>query len=170
MRVDRQTSRHTQSEMGDHPRRETTSTRSSPPTARPSCWRWPKGGTETGTPIVLETESGKPWQEWSLKKNENGSYCLIPQHAPEKGLDHLGGKPDPGAKIDLWTNSPGDPHLQWIIKPLAGTLGRGRQRRRRDAAQFLRSARNQAGRDSQRRTQEFHVLRAARFFRAPFGK
>ena len=37
-----------------------------------------KGGTKKGTPIVLETESGQPWQEWKLNKNDNGSYCLIP--------------------------------------------------------------------------------------------
>ncbi len=64
-----------------------------------------KGGTAIGAAIVLETESCKPWQEWNLKKNENGSYCLSPRHAPEKGLDHLGGRPVPGAKIDLWTNN-----------------------------------------------------------------
>ncbi len=81
-----------------------------------------RGGKEIGTPIVLEADSGKPWQEWSLKKNDDGSYCLIPRHAPEKGLDHLGGRPVAGAKIDLWTNNPGDTHLQWIIKPLAGTM------------------------------------------------
>jgi gluconolactonase len=81
-----------------------------------------KGGKEIGTAIVLETDSGKPWQEWNVKKNENGSYCLIPGHAPEKGLDHLGGRPVAGAKIDLWTNNPGDQHLEWIIKPLAGTM------------------------------------------------
>jgi len=81
-----------------------------------------KGGAAIGTPIVLETESGKPWQQWAIKKNDNGSYCLIPKHAPEKGLDHLGGNPNPGAKIDLWSNNPGDQHLEWIIKPLAGSV------------------------------------------------
>ena len=81
-----------------------------------------KGGTAMGTAIVLEADRGEPWQEWGLKKNEDGSYGLTPRHAPEKGLDHLGGKPNPGAKIDLWTNNPGDQHLQWRIKPLAGTL------------------------------------------------
>ncbi len=81
-----------------------------------------KGGTKIGTAIVLETESGKPWQAWRLRKNDNGSYCLIPQHAREKGLDHLGGRPVAGAQIDLWTNNPGDPHLEWIVKPLAGTM------------------------------------------------
>jgi gluconolactonase len=78
------------------------------------------GGTAIGTAIVLETDRGQPWQEWGLEKNEDGSYRLIPKHVPGKGLDHLGGKPNPGAKIDLWTNNPGDPHLQWMIKPLAG--------------------------------------------------
>jgi gluconolactonase len=80
-----------------------------------------KGGVARGTAIVLETESGKPWQQWEIKKNDNGSYCLIPKHAPDKGLDHLGGKPSSGAKIDLWTNNSGDPHLEWLIKPLAGS-------------------------------------------------
>jgi gluconolactonase len=81
-----------------------------------------RGSTEIGTAIVLETESGKPWQEWNLKKNENGSYCLIPRHAPDKGLDHLGGRPVAGAKIDLWAHNHGDQHLEWIVKPLAGTM------------------------------------------------
>ncbi len=80
-----------------------------------------KGGTEEGTAIVLETESGQPWQEWALTKNDDGSYCLIPKHAPKRGLDHFAGKPVPGARIDLWKNKSGDPHLHWIIKPLAGT-------------------------------------------------
>ncbi len=84
-----------------------------------------KGGTENGTAIVLETDRGQPWQEWSLHKNENGTYTLTPGHAPEKGLDDFGGKQNPGARQDLWTNTPGDAHLQWIIKPLAGTLGAG---------------------------------------------
>ena len=81
-----------------------------------------KGGENNGTAIVLETDTRKPWQRWELKKNEDGSYCLIPRHAPTKGLDHLGGRPVAGAKIDLWTNNPGDRHLEWIIKPLAGTM------------------------------------------------
>jgi gluconolactonase len=81
-----------------------------------------KGGQQNGTSIVLETESGKPWQEWNIKKIDDGSYCLIPRHAPAKGLDHLGGRPVAGAQIDLWANNPGDRHLEWIIKPLAGTM------------------------------------------------
>jgi gluconolactonase len=82
-----------------------------------------KGGKKNGTDIVLEIERGEPWQEWNIKKNENGTYTLVPGHAPEQGLDHLGGKPVAGARIDLWTNNPGDRHLEWIIKPLAGTIG-----------------------------------------------
>jgi gluconolactonase len=80
-----------------------------------------QGGMKLGTPIVLETDKSQPWQEWVLKKNQNGSYCLIPRHSPEKGLDHLGGVPNPGTKIDLWTNVPGDQHLEWLVKPLAGS-------------------------------------------------
>ncbi|QVL33546.1 RICIN domain-containing protein [Telmatocola sphagniphila] len=80
-----------------------------------------EGGKKMGTAIVLEKENGKPWQEWSLKKNENGSYCIIPAHAPGLGLDHFGGKAAVGARVDLWENRPGDQHLEWFIKPLAGT-------------------------------------------------
>jgi gluconolactonase len=80
-----------------------------------------QGGVKIGTPAVLETDKGQLWQEWTLKKNENGSYCLSPKHSPEQGLDHLGGDPKPGAKVDLWTNRPGDQHLEWYIKPLAGS-------------------------------------------------
>ena len=82
-----------------------------------------RGKSAHGTSIVLEPDRGEPWQTWELKKNEDGSYCLVPRHAPDMGLDHFGGRPEPGARIDLWTNNPGDPHLQWIIKPLAGTIG-----------------------------------------------
>lgn len=80
-----------------------------------------KGGTKNGTPVVLEKDSDQPWQWWSLKKTENGSYTLTPKHAPGMGLDDLGGKQNPGAKIDLWQNSGNDPHLQWHIRPLAGS-------------------------------------------------
>ena len=82
-----------------------------------------KGGKANGTQAVLETDKGEPWQLWTLKKTENGAYNLIPSHAPGQGLDDFGGKQTPGARQDLWENAPGDPHLQWIIKPLAGTLG-----------------------------------------------
>lgn len=81
-----------------------------------------KGSTRNGTQIVLETDQGKAWQLWSLRKNENGSYCLIPKHAPDKGLDDFGGNREPGARQDLWENRPGDSHLEWLVKPLAGTL------------------------------------------------
>src|SRR5258708_30420500 len=37
------------------------------------------------------------------------------------GIDLLGGKQIPGAKVDLWALNPNDQHLQWFIKPLAGS-------------------------------------------------
>ncbi len=80
-----------------------------------------KGGTRMGTPIVLEADRGEPWQRWSLSRNEDGSYCLIPAHVHGMGLDHLGGDPRPGARIDLWENRPGDRHLRWFVRPLAGS-------------------------------------------------
>ena len=80
-----------------------------------------KGGTKNGSVIVTELDGGQPSQLWSLTKRENGSYSLTPRHAPEMGLDDQGGKQAPGSKIDLWTNSPNDQHLQWFIKPLAGS-------------------------------------------------
>ena len=76
-----------------------------------------RGSLKLGTPIVLETDEGRPWQEWSLRKNEDGSYGLLPRHCPGKGLDHLGGDPRPGAKINIWTDTPGDRHLAWFIRP-----------------------------------------------------
>ena len=81
-----------------------------------------KGGTNDLTPMVLETDKGEPWQLWQLKKNEDGSYCVVAKHAPDKGLDHLGGVKTAGTKIDLFTINPGDQHLQWMIKPLAGSV------------------------------------------------
>jgi len=80
-----------------------------------------QGGTKMGTAIVLETDGGKPWQLWAMTKHENGAYSLTPKHAPGLGIDHNGGKQQPGAKIDLWTYNPKDQHLQWFIKPLAGS-------------------------------------------------
>ena len=80
-----------------------------------------RGGTKNGSAIVLEKDSGQPWQLWTLTKRENGSYTCTPKHAPGMGLDDLGGKQTAGAKIDLWESSPNDPHLQWMIKPLAGS-------------------------------------------------
>jgi enterochelin esterase-like enzyme/sugar lactone lactonase YvrE len=79
------------------------------------------GGAKTGTLIVLEKDDGKPSQLWAIMKHENGSYALSPKHAPQMGIDHNGGKANVGAKIDLWTYKATDRHLQWFIKPLAGT-------------------------------------------------
>jgi len=78
------------------------------------------GATENGTKILLEKESGKPWQLWSIKQNDNGTLSLVPKHAPDKGLDDLGGDKHAGAKLDLWDYDSSDPHLQWVLKPLAG--------------------------------------------------
>jgi len=80
-----------------------------------------KGATKIGTVIVLEKDDGQPWQRWELKRLDNGAYNVLPKHAPGMGLDDLGGKQVPGAKIDLWQNAPNDPHLQWKILPLAGS-------------------------------------------------
>lgn len=80
-----------------------------------------QGGTTNGTPIVLESDRGQPWQQWSIKKNDNGTYSLLARHSHDKGLDDLGGSQVPGAKQDLWTYHPNDPHLQWMIRPLAGS-------------------------------------------------
>jgi enterochelin esterase-like enzyme/sugar lactone lactonase YvrE len=79
------------------------------------------GGTKRGTPIVLEKDDGRATQLWTLSKQENGSYGLTPKHAPEMGLDHLGGTASAGAKIDLWSYKAADRHLQWFIRPLAGS-------------------------------------------------
>lgn len=80
-----------------------------------------KGGNQNGTPIVLEKDRGEAWQRWSLVKHENGSYSLLARHTSGQGLDHLGGKREVGAKIDLWTYNANDVHLQWFIRPLAGS-------------------------------------------------
>jgi gluconolactonase len=80
-----------------------------------------KGGVGNGTLVVLETDKGEPWQQWRIKTNDNGSYSLIPRHSPDKGLDDNGGKQTVGARQDLWIYKGNDQHLQWMIKPLAGT-------------------------------------------------
>jgi len=80
-----------------------------------------KGSAKNGAEIVLEKDNGQPWQLWSMKRQDNGSYTITPSHAPEKGLDDFGGNTKPGARIDLWENKPGDKHLQWFIRSLAGS-------------------------------------------------
>lgn len=79
------------------------------------------GAKQNGAKITLEKDSGQPWQLWSMQRQDNGSYTITPGHAPEKGLDDFGGNTKPGARIDLWENKPGDKHLQWFIRPLAGS-------------------------------------------------
>ncbi len=80
-----------------------------------------KGGNKNGTPVLLTKDRGEAWQRWGMTKHENGSYSLIAKHAPEQGLDHFGGKREAGARIDLWTYTANDVHLQWFIQPLAGS-------------------------------------------------
>ncbi len=81
-----------------------------------------RGKDAMGTPAVLEADRGRPWQRWRLVRNDDdGSYCLLPAHAAGQGLDHFGGVAKPGARVDLWSNRPGDTHLRWVMKPLAGT-------------------------------------------------
>jgi enterochelin esterase-like enzyme/sugar lactone lactonase YvrE len=80
-----------------------------------------KGEAKNGTAIVLEAETGAASQLWHLKKLENGNYNLIPKHAPGMGLDDFGGGTTPGSRIDLWPAKAGDQHLEWTIKPLAGS-------------------------------------------------
>lgn len=80
-----------------------------------------KGSTRNGAAIVLEKDSGSPSQRWILTKHENNSYSLLAKHAPGLGLDDFGGNQKPGARIDLWQYRENDQHLQWFIRPLAGT-------------------------------------------------
>jgi len=80
-----------------------------------------KGGAKRGTPVVLEADHGQDWQLWAIRKHENGFYSLLPKHAPDMGLDNLSGSQTPGAPQDLWSYNPRDTHMQWIIRPLAGT-------------------------------------------------
>ncbi len=80
-----------------------------------------KAGQNNGTPLFLEADTGRPEQLWRIAKQPDGSFSFLPKHADGKGLDHLGGVKTPGAKIDLWAYNPGDKHLQWLIKPLAGS-------------------------------------------------
>ncbi len=82
------------------------------------------GKTALGSLAVLEPDEGKPWQRWALEKQEDGSFSLAPAHSLRQGLDHFGGMPTPGARVDLWTHRPGDPHLRWWIRSLAGSPSR----------------------------------------------
>ncbi|MES2595240.1 MAG: RICIN domain-containing protein [Verrucomicrobiota bacterium] len=79
------------------------------------------GETKNGSKVTIEKENRTDAQLWSITKQDNGNYTLVPQHAPGMGLDHFGGQREAGARVDLWQNKAGDQHLQWIIKPLAGS-------------------------------------------------
>lgn len=79
------------------------------------------GGTANGTHIVLETDTGKPWQTWRIVRSPFGAtVCLVPLHAPNRGLDDYGGGSEPGSQQDLWDLNPSDEHLQWTLTPLEG--------------------------------------------------
>ncbi len=78
------------------------------------------GGTANATPVVLETAAGKPSQAWRIGGGAGGPWTLVPKHAPGKGLDDFGGADQAGARQDLWDLNPGDEHLQWVLRPLAG--------------------------------------------------
>ncbi|MFT5496527.1 MAG: gluconolactonase [Kiritimatiellia bacterium] len=80
-----------------------------------------KGADRNGAAIILEADRDQPWQRWALNRQENGSYTITPSHSKLNGLDHFGGVREAGTRIDLWQNKPGDRHLQWFIKPLAGS-------------------------------------------------
>lgn len=91
------------------------------PASSPSCVLTVKGGgTNNGTPVVIESDAGQLWQRWSVTNNADGSVSLLAMHAPAKGLDDFGGGDKPGARQDLWDYHPGDEHLHWVLKPLAG--------------------------------------------------
>jgi enterochelin esterase-like enzyme/sugar lactone lactonase YvrE len=81
-----------------------------------------KGEVKNGTPVTVEADNNQPSQWWSLKMQDDGSYALEPKYAPGKGLDDFAGKIEPGSRIDLWDHKPGDRHLHWLIKPLAGSV------------------------------------------------
>jgi enterochelin esterase-like enzyme/sugar lactone lactonase YvrE len=80
-----------------------------------------QAGLENGTPLMLETDTNRPEQLWRIVKQADGSFSFLPKHTNAKGIDHLGGVKTPGAKIDLWAYNANDKHLQWLIKPLAGS-------------------------------------------------
>ena len=81
-----------------------------------------KGETKNGTPIVLEKESGEAWQLWTLTKHENGRYSIAPKHAPSAGDRRSRRETGAGHRRSIsGQNSGNDQHLEWLIKPLAGT-------------------------------------------------
>jgi len=78
------------------------------------------GGTNNGTQMVLETGRGQAVAAMDDHESCERAMSLLAMHEPTKGLDDLGGHEEPGSKQDLWEYHPGDEHLQWVLKPLAG--------------------------------------------------
>lgn len=79
------------------------------------------GEKKPGSKITIEKNNKSDAQLWSLTKQDKGSYALMPKHAPGMGLDHFAGKKEVGARVDLWQHKQGDQHLQWFVRPLAGS-------------------------------------------------
>ena len=79
------------------------------------------GSNKMGTLITLEPDKGEKSQRWTLIRRDNGGYSLEVASAPGMGMDHFGGNATPGSKVDLWKDTGKDSHLQWFIRPLAGT-------------------------------------------------
>ncbi len=110
----------------------------------------------SGTPIVLEADEGQPWQQWALKKNEDGSYCLIPKHAPARGSTISAASRARAPGSTSGRTSPAISTCNGSIKPLAGTAWppAGVE----TPAEHLRPARDQARSRAQGRDQGLHVL------------
>jgi hypothetical protein len=66
------------------------------------------GKTNNGTPVVPETDSGKPWQRWIVKASADGSLSLLAAHAPSNGLADFGGGITPRSRQDLRDYNTGD--------------------------------------------------------------
>lgn len=72
---------------------------------------------DNGTHVALQPDRGAPSQLWAVVQNNNGSFSLLPQSSPNRGLDDLGGNMKPGTPQDIWQYISSDPHLQWTITP-----------------------------------------------------
>lgn len=75
------------------------------------------GGSASGTKLTLQADQGLSSQRWSVLSNSNGTFGLVPQCAPDSGLDDFGGNTTLAAQIDIWQRWDSDPHTQWTITP-----------------------------------------------------